>query len=218
MEKGIAVIQTNGHPLQVLINNAGIAVSGPLENLSEADIRKQFEVNVFGLLRLSQVALPLLHESVARGLSPVRIINVSSVSGYVSSPYTSLYSASKFAVEALTDGLRRELMPFGIDVISIAPGPVKTPIWEKASDRRDVFYGRYATVLELLDPYLENAMQAAIPPEEVANRIEKSILASKPKPDQIVMPKGWLIRLMRLMPKRWVDKMARKRLEAARRY
>lgn len=218
VEKGVAQIRASGHQLQSLINNAGIAVSGPLENLSEADIRKQFEVNVFGLLRLSQVVLPLLHEGVASGLSPVRIVNVSSVSGYVSSPYTSLYSASKFAVEALTDGLRRELMPFGIDVISIAPGPVKTPIWQKASDRRHVFHGRYASVLDLLDPYLENTMQTAIPAQEVADRIEKSLLNTKPRPDQIVMPKAWLIRFMRHLPKRWVDKMARKRLENARRY
>lgn len=218
IQSGIDQIKANGHQLTALVNNAGIAVSGPLEKLSEADIQKQFDVNVFGLLRLTQVGLPLLHDSVARGLSPVRIVNVSSVSGYVASPYTSLYSASKFAVEALTDGLRRELHTFDIDVVSIAPGPVKTPIWEKASDRREVFEDRYASVLPLLDPYLENAMKMAIPPEVVADKIFNALKASRPKPDQIVMPKGWMIRLMRILPKRWADRMVQSRLQNAKRY
>lgn len=218
IQSGMDQIEANGHQLTALVNNAGIAVSGPLEKLSEADIQKQFDVNVFGLLRLTQVALPLLHDSVASGLSPVRIVNVSSVSGYVASPYTSLYSASKFAVEALTDGLRRELQDFDIDVVSIAPGPVKTPIWEKASARKHVFEGRYASVLPLLDPYLENAMKMAIPAEVVANKIAAALNANSPKPDQIVMPKAWIIRLMRILPKRWVDSLTQRRLKSTKRY
>ncbi|MEM7573844.1 MAG: SDR family NAD(P)-dependent oxidoreductase [Bacteroidota bacterium] len=214
----VAQVEAAGHQLSALVNNAGVAISGPLELLPEAQIRQQFEVNVFGLLGLTQVCLPLLHRAQEAGESPVRIVNVSSVSGYVSSPYTSLYSASKFAVEALTDGLRRELYDFNIDVVSIAPGPVKTPIWQKASDQRDVFTGRYAHVVEKLDPYLENTMKTAIPAEVVALKIADVLEARRPRPDQIVMPKGWMIRLFRLFPKRRVDKLAVKRINSARRY
>ena len=214
----IAQIQADGHQLQALVNNAGVAISGPLEVLPEAKVRQQFEVNVFGLLGLTQVCLPLLHAAQNAGVSPVRIINVSSVSGYLSSPYTSLYSASKFAVEAITDGLRRELFDFNIDVVSIAPGPVKTPIWAKASDQREVFTGKYAHVVDKLDPYLENVMKTAIPAEVVAKKIADALEARRPRPDQIVMPKGWMIRLLRLFPKRRVDKLAVKRINSARRY
>lgn len=214
----VAQIKNDGYQLSALVNNAGVAISGPLEILPEAQIRQQFEVNVFGLLGLTQVCLPLLHRAQEAGESPIRIVNVSSVSGYVSSPYTSLYSASKFAVEALTDGLRRELYDFNIDVVSIAPGPVKTPIWRKASDQRDVFKGRYAHVVDKLDPYLENVMKTAIPAEVVALKIADALEARRPRPDQIVMPKGWMIRLFRLFPKRRVDKLAVKRINNARRY
>ena len=137
---GIQRIRDDGHLLTGVINNAGIAISGPVETLSEAQYRKQFDVNVFGLIAVCQETLPLLHDARNAGLSP-RIINIGSVSGYLTSPFTTLYSASKFAVEALTDGMRRELAPFGIDVISIAPGPVRTPIWAKGREQTEAYEG-----------------------------------------------------------------------------
>ena len=123
VRSAIAEIAASGKPLHAVINNAGIAVSGPLETLAEADYRRQFDVNVFGGLAVSQEALPLLHAAREAGETNLKIIYVSSVSGYVTSPFTGIYSASKFATEAIVDGLRRELMPFGIDVLSVAPGP-----------------------------------------------------------------------------------------------
>ena len=212
-------IQRSGHRLVALVNNAGIAVSGPLETISEADYRRQFEVNVFGLLGMCQAVLPLLHGSREAGADNVKIINVSSVSGYVTSPFTSLYSASKFAVESLTDGLRRELHPYGIDAISIAPGPVKTPIWDKAKTQTEHFAGtRYSGMLDKLTPYVETAYHSGIAPARVAQKILEAIETRQPRPDQLVMKKRWLISLLRMLPRRTADRLVLKNLNAARRY
>jgi NAD(P)-dependent dehydrogenase (short-subunit alcohol dehydrogenase family) len=218
IQRAIQQIKEDGRTLTGLVNNAGIAISGPVETLSEEQVRKQFEVNVFGLIAVIQEALPLLHAAREAGEQP-RIINVSSVSGYLTSPFTTLYSASKFAVEALTDGLRRELLPFGIDVISVAPGPVKTPIWAKGREQTEAYTGtRYADVLAKLGPYTEAAEAAGIEPEEVAAAIHRSLTHPRPRPNVLLMRKSWLVRLMQLAPKRVQDRFFLKRLAENRRY
>ncbi len=116
--------------LNLLINNAGVAVSGPLALLPVDDLRHQFEVNLFGVLKVTQCFLPLLQR--ARP-GQRRIMNISSVSGKIGFPFVGPYVASKHALEGLSQSLRRELMALGIDVVLIAPGAVKTPIWEKES-------------------------------------------------------------------------------------
>lgn len=215
----IQTIRQSGEPLHCVINNSGIAVSGPLETIAEEDCRRQFDVNVLGTLAVCQEALPLLHAARSAGETNVKIINVSSVSGYVTAPFTSLYSASKFAVEALTDGLRRELHPYGIDAISVAPGPVKTPIWQKASTQTKAFTGtRYADILPKLGPYLEATEAGAIPPERVAALLLKMVETHQPRPDQLVMNKRWIVRLARQLPKRWQDKLFLKNLAQNKRY
>ncbi|MEM9836680.1 MAG: SDR family oxidoreductase [Bacteroidota bacterium] len=216
---GVAMIQQNGHALHALVNNAGIAVSGPLERLPEADYRRQFEVNVFGLIGLTQDSLPLLHAAKEQGISPVRIVNISSVSGLLTSPFTALYSASKFAVESLTDGFRRELLPFGIDVVSVAPGPVKTPIWKKGLGQTAVYENsRYAFVLDKLPRYIANAEASAIPAARIADRIYEVLQAERPKPYHLMIPKAWLMKLLSRLPKRRFDKMVWKNLDADKRY
>ena len=216
---GVAVIESNGHALQALVNNAGIAVSGPLERIAEADYKKQFEVNVFGMIGLTQDCLPLLHATKESGISSVRIVNISSVSGLLTSPFTALYSASKFAVESLTDGFRRELLPFGIDVISIAPGPVKTPIWDKAADGEEVYKNsRYEFILKKLPAYLANTKASAIPAADIATRVHEVLETEKPKPYHLIMPKAWLIKLLRYLPKRRMDKLVWKNLNSNHRY
>ena len=109
-----------------LVNNAGIVVSGPLEFLPVDDLRRQLEINVIGQVAVTQAMLPLLR--VGRG----RIVNMGSISGFATGPYTGPYSASKFALEAVTNALRLELRNSGIKVSIIEPGNVKTPIWDKA--------------------------------------------------------------------------------------
>jgi len=219
IDAAIAAIIATGEPLHAVINNAGIAVSGPLETIAEADYRRQFDVNVFGNLAVTQAALPLLHAARAAGETNVKIINISSVSGYVTAPFTSLYSASKFATEAITDGFRRELDPFGIDAVSVAPGPVKTPIWTKAKTQTKAFEGsRYESVLDGLEAYTNAAEDGAIEPAKVAELILRLLETERPRPDQLIMKKRWLVRLLRLAPKRWQDKLFLKNMKSNKRY
>lgn len=219
IRSAIAEIKSSGKPLHALINNAGIAVSGPLETIAEEDYRRQFDVNVFGGLAVSQEALALLHAAREAGETNIKIIYISSVSGYLTSPFTGIYSASKFATEAIVDGLRRELMPFGIDVLSVAPGPVKTPIWTKAKTQTKAFEGtRYANILEKLTDYTEKAEAGGVEPGKVANLILNLLESAKPRPDQLIMNKAWMARFARQLPKRMQDKMFSKNLEENKRY
>lgn len=215
----VETVRASGETLHAVINNSGIAVSGPLETLAEEDYRRQFDVNVFGSLAVCQAALPLLHAAREAGEANVKIINISSVSGYVTAPFTSIYSASKFAMEAVTDGLRRELVPFGIDAVSIAPGPVKTPIWTKAKTQTKAYEGtRYEYILDKLIPYVENAEAGGVTPEHVAGVILKTLESSRPRPHQLVMPKSWIVRILKQLPKRMQDKIFLKNMEGNKRY
>jgi NAD(P)-dependent dehydrogenase (short-subunit alcohol dehydrogenase family) len=122
----------DGQGLSCLVNNAGIAVGGPVMFTSIEDYKKQFEVNLFGVIAVTKAYLPLLGAVKNYTGKPGKIMNISSVSGQIAFPFLSPYCASKFALEAFGESLRRELILYGIDVISIQPGPVKTPIWSKS--------------------------------------------------------------------------------------
>ena len=115
----------NGAPLDVLVNNAGFGCAGPLELVSEADFEAQYQTNVFGLVRVTRAFLPAMRE---RGKG--RIVNVSSVAGHVSMPFFAPYASTKHAVESISDALRLELRPHGVDVVLVEPGPVKTGFGE----------------------------------------------------------------------------------------
>ena len=123
-----------GETLTGLVNNAGIANMGPLAIQPLDDFKAHFEVNVFGLLCASQAFAPLLGMDKTRTGAPGRIVNITSVGGRISAPFLGAYTATKHAVEAMTDTLRRELVIFGIDAIAVGPGSVKTPIWDKAEE------------------------------------------------------------------------------------
>ena len=122
MTTAVAAVEADAGAIGVLINNAGYGLYGPVEQLPMAEIRRQFETNFFGLVRLTQLVLPGMR-SQGRG----RILNVSSMGGRITLPGGAFYHASKYAVEALSDALRMEVAQFGIDVVLIEPGPVKTP-------------------------------------------------------------------------------------------
>jgi short-subunit dehydrogenase len=122
MTQAVAAVEADAGPVGVLINNAGYGLYGPVEQLPMAEIRRQFETNFFGLVRLAQLVLPGMRRR-GRG----RILNVSSMGGRITLPGGAFYHASKYAVEALSDALRMEVAQFGIDVVLIEPGPVKTP-------------------------------------------------------------------------------------------
>ncbi|MCP9234313.1 SDR family oxidoreductase [Lewinella sp. JB7] len=210
---GIQRIAAEGrHHLVGVVNNAGVAVPGPIETTDEAEYRRQFDVNVFGLISVCQESLPLLHASREAGFRP-RIVNVSSVSGYLTSPFMAFYSSSKFAVEALTDGLRRELMPFGIDVVSVAPGPTKTPIWAKGRAQTSGFEdNRYSYLIPQLAPYTQAAERGGVEPQLVADAIHAALTDKVPRAHVLIMKKRWLAKLIRHAPKRVQDRFFTKRV------
>src|SRR3954454_20018187 len=132
-----------GDPLRGIVNNAGIGIGGPLEGLELDDFRRTLEVNTTGQLAVTKAFLPLLRKSKGR------IVNMSSIVGRVAQPFAGPYIASKFALEAVTDVLRIELLEWNIDVIAIEPGTIATPIWEKSSEEAE-------KVLERLSPELRD--------------------------------------------------------------
>src|SRR4030088_2094298 len=123
-----------GETMFGLINNAGIAVAGPVLELAADEFRRQMDINVIGSIISTQAFGTLLGAYSSLKGKPGRIVMISSVAGKNGNPLASAYSASKHAIEGLSESLRREMMLFGIDVIIVAPGPVKTPIWSKAEE------------------------------------------------------------------------------------
>lgn len=203
-----------GLPLAGLINNAGIALSGPLKYLSEDKIRKQFDVNVFGLLKVTQAFIPNLELNKEINSEAGRIINISSISGLMVTPFTSSYSASKYAVEALSDGMRRELMHSGIRVCIIEPGPIKTNIWEKAmqEDTSD-FKNEYGMVLDFRQEYIQSTMKNALPVDNVSIAIFKALTDKNPKIRQLVTRNAGILKVILKLPDSFVDYFARKRVK-----
>lgn len=203
-----------------LVNNAGVAVAGPLLHLPVEELRRQFEINVIAQVAVIQAFAPLLGADMKRSGEPGRIVNMSSISGRIAMPFTGPYAASKHALEALSDSLRRELMPYGIDVITIEPGPIATPIWDKAEaqDYTAFFNTDYRDAIARLRAYMLKRGRAGLPPERVAASVLRALLAPKP-PTRIPILTGrlqnWL--LPRLLPDRMLDAMVCKRLGLTRR-
>ncbi len=171
------IIKKEGR-IDFLVNNAGYGSYGALEDVPISEAKYQFEVNIFGLARLSQLVIPHMRKQ-KRG----RIINISSVAGKISEPNGAWYHSSKFAVEGLSDCLRQELKPFGIDVVLIEPGPIYTE-WNSIARENllkisgNTVYGKLAKkqykFLEILDKYGSTA-------EVIANAIVNAVTVSKPK-------------------------------------
>lgn len=191
-----------------LVNNAGAVYAGPLEFLPVDALRQQFEVNVFGPMALTQACLPLLRA--ARG----RVVNVSSVNGRVVTPFSAPYSASKFALEALSDGLRLELARAGVHVAVVRPGAVRTDIWRTSRDRAVALAARYpADAHDLYGRILARLKEVrvparAIPPERVAKVVARALTRRRPRTRYTV---GWDARvgtvLARLLPGRLLDSL-----------
>lgn len=160
--------------LDAVVNNAGIAVIGPLEELPLDQLRHQLEVNTIGQLAVIQACLPALRRH--RG----RIVNVSSISGRVALPLYGPYAASKFALEALSDALRRELGD-DVAVSLIEPGAVATPIWHRTLDASTMPTGRYAPVAERLRDLAREAAHDGMPASVVANAVVHALTARTPR-------------------------------------
>lgn len=200
----------DGQTLSGLVNNAGIANMGPLALQPLDQFKAHFDVNVFGLLAASQAFLPLLGTDEARIGAPGRIVNITSVGGKLASPFLGAYTATKHAVESITDSLRRELVLFGIDAIAVGPGAVKTPIWDKAETlNSDNPYGK-SPWANSIDKFSERMLQGGktgLEPIVVAKAIESALGDAKPKARYAPVPdKLTNFTLPMLLPKRTVDK------------
>jgi NAD(P)-dependent dehydrogenase (short-subunit alcohol dehydrogenase family) len=207
--------QLNGHALTGLVNNAGIAVGGPISHLPVADFRKQMEVNVVGPMIVTQAFLPLLGMDKTLNGEPGRIVNISSVGGKIGAPFIAPYAASKHAIEGFSESLRRELMLYGIDVIMVAPGHVATPIWDKAEEVDVTPYEHLdaAPAMKKFREFFIAEGKRGFPPERIAKVIHDALTSPSPKARYAVVPgrfQNWT--MPTLLPVRVVDKIIAGRL------
>src|SRR5437879_6499620 len=174
----------NGETLAGLVNNAGIAVSGPVLELAADEFRRQMEVNFIGPIIATQAFAPLPGSDPSLKGPKGRIVMISSVAGKNGNPLTPAYSASKHAIEGLSESLRRELMLFGIDVIIVAPGPVRTPIWSKGQEAVDVSRYQnspYLPALQKVSAYMQHLDAIGLPPEKIAGLVYDALTLPHPK-------------------------------------
>jgi NAD(P)-dependent dehydrogenase (short-subunit alcohol dehydrogenase family) len=204
----------NGETLAGLVNNAGIAVAGPVLELSADDFRRQMEVNVIGPIIATQAFGPLLGSDPSLKGPKGRIVMISSVAGRSGNPMSAPYVASKHAIEGLSESLRRELMLFGIDVIIVAPGPVKTPIWSKAQETDISRYENspYLPALQKLRAYLTHLDAIGLPAEKIAESVFEALTVPHPKVRYQIAPDPMRHLMTAWLPKRMVDKIIAKRL------
>jgi NAD(P)-dependent dehydrogenase (short-subunit alcohol dehydrogenase family) len=204
----------DGATLSGLVNNAGIAVAGPLLQTAADEFRRQMEINVIGPIISTQAFAPLLGADPSLKGPKGRIVMISSVAGKNGNPLSSAYSASKHAIEGLSESLRRELMLFGIDVIIVAPGAVKTPIWGKAGDADVSAYRNspYAPALEKVRQFTKHLSEIGLPPEKIAETIAEALTSASPRVRYQITPDPMRHLITGVLPKRMVDRIIAKRL------
>src|SRR3979411_484275 len=203
-----------GEALFGLVNNAGIAVAGPVLELAADEFRRQMDVNVVGPIIATQAFGPLLGSDPSLKGPRGRIVMISSVAGKNGNPLMSAYSASKHAIEGLSESLRREMMLFGIDVIVIAPGAVKTPIWSKAEEVDISAYKNspFFPALERIRKFMLHLDETGLPAEKIAERIAYALTSASPKVRYQIQPEPMRHLVTAVLPKRMVDKIIAKRL------
>lgn len=193
-----------------LINNAGVALGGPIEALSISEWRKVFDVNVFGLIEVTQTFLPLLRRTCGR------VVNIGSISGRIGAPFIAPYSASKFSVRSFSDSLRREMRDLGVKVVLIEPGPIQTPIWDKSiaksqevnkvlsEDLKKVYGEKMDKVLASV----EASAKKAVPVEKVTHKVLKALNSPSPSAYYLVGRRIYLTAfLAKFLPTELVDRM-----------
>jgi len=206
-----------GATLFGLVNNAGIAVPGPLLYLKVEDFRHQLAVNLTGQLIVTQAFAPLLGADREHKGAPGRIVMISSVGGKNALPFVGPYAASKFALEGLSESLRRELIVFGIDVIVVAPGAVATPIWDKSDvDVTPYANTPYASALDKMKAYMISLGHKGLPPERIGEAVKTALTTARPKTRYTVAPNPVQQLMSAVLPKRAVDNLIARRLGLAR--
>jgi short-subunit dehydrogenase len=204
-----AYIESETSNLIGLINNAGVALAGPLMDISTQDFIDQFDVNLFGVHRMTRTFLPFLLESKGR------IIMISSNSGFFAAPFVGPYSSSKFAIEGYADSLRRELLLYGVKVVIIQPGRIDTPIWDKAvkdaSKFKDSLFRK--ELYEFSKSSVKKGKSDSLDPSEVAKVVQTALEKENPKIRYMVVPDKFRNLMLKYLPERMVDKKVKKELE-----
>jgi NAD(P)-dependent dehydrogenase (short-subunit alcohol dehydrogenase family) len=203
-----------GETLTGLVNNAGIAVAGPVLELAADEFRRQMDVNVIGPIIATQAFGPLLGSDPSLKGPKGRIVMISSVAGKNGNPMSAAYVASKHAIEGLSESLRREMMLFGIDVIIVAPGAVKTPIWAKADEIDISGYQNspFFPALQKARGFTKHLSEIGLPPEKIAEVIANALTSPSPKVRYQIAPDPMRHLITGLLPKRMVDKIIARRL------
>jgi NAD(P)-dependent dehydrogenase (short-subunit alcohol dehydrogenase family) len=197
-----------------LVNNAGVAVPGPLETIPLEDLRNQLEVNLVAYVAVTQAMLPAIRR--AEG----RVVFLSSIGGRVAFPFAGPYHASKFATEAIGDVFRQELRPWGIEVAIIEPGSIDTPIWDRGQDKAEEIEAKspqtnllYGTAIDKFRKVIEDTAERGIPPEKVAKAISHALESSRPKTRYLVGLDAKLqARIQPLIPTRLLDRIVARQL------
>ena len=213
-------VKLGGHTLQGLVNNAGLAIGGPLAHQPINQIRRVFEVNTLGAVTVSQAFIPLLGADPSLSGGPGRIVNISSVAGRIAAPFLGDYAMSKHALEAFSDSLRRELMIYGIDVIVIGPGAIVTPIWDKAEATDDSVYAGtdFGPALKRFKTAFIQGGRHGLPVERLGVAIHLALTAAKPRARYVVSRDrliSWTLPM--LLPKRVLDYVIARALRLTRR-
>jgi NAD(P)-dependent dehydrogenase (short-subunit alcohol dehydrogenase family) len=199
----------SGKHLFALINNAGIAVAGPLQHVSEEDFYRQMEINLFAQRRITNICLQYMYDN-------SRIIMMSSVSGLFNNPFTGPYCISKHALESMTDIYRRELALFNIKVIALEPGPIKTPIWGKSKGSLTQFYNtKYGSIMKKADKMIENAEKNALEVSEICKVCDKALLDQNPSTRYVIHKKKYLLKFItQFLPDKIVDRIVAKTIKS----
>lgn len=199
--------------LVALINNAGVALVGPIEAISAEEFEGQLQVNLIGCYRLIRACAPLLRQSQGR------IINISSTSGLVGWPFAGAYVASKYGLEGLSDVLRLELGRFGVRTVLINPGAVNTPLWEKTfagaaqrlANQSEQLQGLYRKDMDRSEVTIRKTIKAAVQPDAVVNKVVLALTSKHPRSRYLVGPSARMQQWMKmLLPVSWFDWLKRK--------
>lgn len=207
VNRAAAEVRTHlkGEGLGGLINNSGVSVSGPMELLSVEEVAYNFEVNVFGVLRVTKAFLPLLGAQKNHPSAPGRILNISSVAGKVTAPYMGPYNGTKHALEGISNTMRLEFLRYGIGVIIIGPGPVQTSIWDKGSLKRFEGTTYYDSLAKFFGKFVSDGKKG-MSLDECSRQI--AVIFETPKPKvryAIVQNKFFNWTLPTMLPQRVLD-------------
>jgi len=213
--RAVQTVLENGDTLVGLVNNAGIAVAGPLEFLPLEALRHQFEVNTIAPIAMTQAALPLLRQT--RG----RIINVGSIAGRLSAPFVGPYSASKAAIASLTDALRQELARFGVAVSLLEFASVKTPIWEKGRAGKDALVASmppqamtyYGTLVNAVVAQTAREEDEGMEPQRIAATVLAALRAPKPRERYVIGRKARIQAVAAILPPSTRDQLVKRAMQ-----